>query len=218
MKKLALLDLEGTLIDYEFWEALAESHEKGEELKRLLEEGLTSNNWYETFLKRVEMIIGTPKEVIEGVAEKALKRLKPEAPTLISELKKQGFTTMIVSGGFEDFVKILAEVLGVEDYVAQKLVYHNNEVVGVLPVFKEKGEIVDKLRPWFDLILAIGDGFNDLNMLKKADIPIAVGKRSKELAEASEAFAYDDLGELLRDLISGKLKETLARLEAGEGS
>ncbi len=216
MKKLALLDLEGTLIDYEFWEALAENHEKGDELKRLLEEGLTSDNWFETFLKRVEMIIGTPKKVIEGVAEKAIKRLKPEAPTLISELKKQGFTTMIVSGGFEDFVKILAEVLSVEDYVAQKLIYHNGVVVGVLPVFEEKGEIVDKLRPWFDLILAIGDGFNDLNMLKKADISIAVGRRANDLAKVSEATAYNSLDELLRDLISGKLKETLACMESGE--
>ena len=210
MKKLALLDLEGTLIDYEFWEALAESHEKGDELKRLLEEGLSTSNWYETFLKRVQMIIGTPKEVIEGVAEKALKKLKPEAFSLISELKRQGFTTMIVSGGFEDFVKIIAEVLGVEDYVAQKLVYHNNEVVGVLPVFKEKGEIVEKLRPWFDLIFAIGDGFNDLKMLQKADVSAAVGKRAKDLAKASNSFAYKDLDELLRDLISGKLKEALS--------
>ena len=209
MKKLALMDLEGTLTNFEFWEELAKGHERSEELRELLERGLSSSDWYESFLERVRLILGTSREKIEEVARMALNKIKPEAVALVGELKKRGFVTMIVSGGFEEFVKPVADALGVDDYVAQKFIYHGNVVVGVLPVFKEKGEIIDKVRPWFDFIFALGDGFNDLNMLRKADVAAAVGKRAERLAHHANVWVYEDLDSLVKDLISGKLGEAL---------
>ena len=209
MRKLALMDLEGTLTDFEFWEEIAQGHEREKELKELLERGLSGGSWYDTFLERVKLLVGTPKERVEEVATKILDRIKPEAITLVNELKKRGFVTMIVSGGFEEFVEPVANALGVDDFVAQKFIYHNNEVVGVLPVFKEKGEVIEKVRPWFDFIFAIGDGFNDLNMLKRADVGVAVGKRAQELASEAGVLAYSDLRSLIKDLLEGKLGEAL---------
>ncbi len=213
MRKLALLDLEGTLIDFEFWEELAREHEKGEELRELLERGLSTEDWYASFLERVKLVIGTPKEKIREIARRAIAKIKPEAVSLITELKKKGFTTMIVSGGFEEFVKPIADALDVDDFVAQKFIYHRDAVVGVLPVFKEKGEIVEKVRPWFDLIFAVGDGFNDLKMLEKADVAAVVGKRAELIANRVKVRKYNDLGELVKDLISGPLGEALSRGE-----
>jgi phosphoserine phosphatase len=209
LRKLALMDLEGTLTDFEFWEEIAQGHEREKELKELLERGLSGGSWYDTFLERVKLLVGTPKERVEEVATKILDRIKPEAITLVNELKKRGFVTMIVSGGFEEFVEPVANALGVDDFVAQKFIYHNNEVVGVLPVFKEKGEVIEKVRPWFDFIFAIGDGFNDLNMLKRADVGVAVGKRAQELASEAGVLAYSDLRSLIKDLLEGKLGEAL---------
>ncbi|ABU81426.1 HAD family hydrolase [Ignicoccus hospitalis] len=202
MKKLALLDLEGTLIDFEFWEEMADV--KGDQsLKLLLEKGLRGPGWYESFLDRVRLILGTPKEVVESVAKRAIGKIRPEAVTLISELKKRQYVTMIVSGGFEEFVAPVAHALGVDDYVSQKLIYHNGVIVGVLPVFKEKGEVVDKLRPWFDFVLAVGDGYNDIKMLERADEAVVVGKRAKEISKKINAKTYNNLGEFVEDLIKG---------------
>jgi len=211
LSKLALMDLEGTLTDFEFWEELAKGHEREAELKELLERGLSGGSWYDTFLQRIKLALGTPKERVEEVAKRALSRIRPEAVTLVAELKRRGFVTMIVSGGFEEFVELVADALGVDSYVAQKFIYHEGRIVGVLPVFKEKGEVIDKVRPWFDFIFAIGDGFNDLNMLKKADVGVAVGRRAADLAGAAGVRAYPSLELLVKDLLAGRLDEALRR-------
>ncbi|UXD22830.1 hypothetical protein IPA_08685 [Ignicoccus pacificus DSM 13166] len=209
MRKLALLDLEGTLLDYEFWELLSERHPDGERLKELLEKGLTSHSWYETFIERVRSIIGTPKSLVTETASKAIERIRPEATAFVSELKRKGYTVIIVSGGFEDFVAPVSDVLGADGFIAQKLLFHNDEVVGVYNVFKDKGEVVDKLKPWFDFIFSIGDGYNDFNMLAKSDVAVVLGNKAKEIAEELKAFHFKTLEEALRSLSSGELAKAL---------
>ncbi len=212
MKKLALLDLEGTLLDYEFWETLAKRHPDGERLEELLHKGLTSHSWYETFIERVKLIVGSPKELVDEVAKEAMNQIRPEASAFVSELKRKGFTTLIVSGGFEDFVSPISNVLGADGYIAQKLVFHDNKVVGVYNVFKDKGEVVDKLKPWFDFIFAIGDGYNDFNMLAKANVAVIIGSKAKNMLENLKAFHFNDLREVLLSLTRGELGRALGTL------
>jgi len=209
VRAVALLDLEGTLIDYEFWEVLSSYHPEGGKLQRLLRDGLNSHGWYESFLERVKTIIGSSRELIEEVAEKAVDRIRPEASAFVSELKRRGFSTIIVSGGFEEFVAPISSVLGADGYIAQKLLYRSNKVIGVYTVFRDKGEVVDKIKPWFDLVFAMGDGYNDFNMIRKADIRVVVGSKRKELARELNAFHYNTLKEAFNALNSGNLKNTL---------
>ncbi|WP_236943458.1 HAD family hydrolase [Ignicoccus islandicus] len=200
----ALLDLEGTLLDYEFWEELSRRHEKGEVLRDLLERGLSGQPWFESFIERVKAIIGTPKSLIEEVSSLALSKIKPEARELVTVLKKLGFTTIVVSGGFEEFVSPISNELGVDDFVSQKFLYHEGKVVGVYTAFKDKGEVVDKIKPWFDVIISIGDGYNDAWMLRKSDLGIVIGKR-KDLSREVNALHYDSLRGLVEDIKKGGL-------------
>ncbi len=213
MKVAALLDLEGTLLEYEFWEELSKRHHKGEVLRYLLEMGLSGKPWYECFIERVKAIIGTSRDLIEEVAGLASTKIKPEAKSLVKALKEMEFTTVIVSGGFEEFVSPISRELGVDDYISQKLLYHQDKVVGVYAAFKDKGEVVDKMRPWFDVIVSIGDGYNDANMLKKSDLGIVVGKR-RELSKEVNALYYPTLRELTEELErGGELFERLVKLK-----
>ena len=211
MRIAALLDLEGTLLEYEFWEELSKRHEKGRLLRELLEMGLSGRPWYDSFIERVKAVIGTPKSLIEEVSAIASSKIKPGARELVSILKEMGFTTIVVSGGFEEFVSPASRALGVDDFVSQKFLYHGGKVVGVYAAFKDKGEVIEKVRPWFDMVLSIGDGYNDAVMLMKSDLGVVIGKR-RELSEKVNALHYDSLEDLVRDLREGgELRKRLER-------
>ncbi len=191
--RIALLDLEGTLADFEFWEELAV--ETGRyELIELLRRGLEEGAWLTLFYKRVELVKGTPRDLIVKVGNKINKRIKSEARELINILKEKGFDIMIVSGGFEEFVNRASKELGVENYICNRFIYDNQDkVTGAIAVIHNKGEVVDLVRKWYSFVLAIGDGMNDYEMLIKSDVGISLGfKRPNVVAldSLSSAIKY----------------------------
>jgi phosphoserine phosphatase len=128
---------------------------------------------------RVKLLNGLPESVLEEVRNEV--SLTPGARELISALKQLNHCVGIVSGGFIDVISPLANELKIDYVRANKLEVKDGKLTGGL-----EGPIIDragKAQSLFDFAkncgvdiadtVAVGDGANDIDMLKSAGLGIA---------------------------------------------
>ncbi|ADT83407.1 HAD family hydrolase [Thermococcus barophilus] len=193
MEKIAFIDVEGTLTDFEFWNEIANYVENGDEIRALLHLGLTGKiNWLQGFLMRIDLIRGLEISTVKKVSEKF--KLKNRTIKTISYLKQDGFKIILISGMFK-------EVIGKElskskaDIISNNLIVKNGIVVGANLNFIDKGSVVKRYRRQNVFVLAVGDGANDLPMFRWADIKICVGGNPVLRREAD--FCINDFTEII---------------------
>jgi phosphoserine phosphatase len=144
------------------------------------------------------LLKGLDASVLPKVAQRLT--LNEGAEHLITTLKKLGFKTAIISGGFSFFGEYLQNILGVDYVYANQLDIEDGMVTG-----RVKGDIIDGQRKadllrelanqeglMLEQVIAVGDGANDLPMLDIAGLGIAF--RAKPLVEASAKQAISSLG------------------------
>ncbi|MBO8173778.1 MAG: HAD-IB family phosphatase [Thermococcus sp.] len=210
MERIAFIDVEGTLTDFEFWDEIANYVKKGDEIRELLYKGLRGEiDWFEGFMKRVELIKGVDKRIILKASQKL--ELQPQARELVELLKSEGFYVVLVSGGFEEVVKKALAYTNANMLIANKLLFKNGKVWGVYLSFRSKYEILDRFLAERSFVLAIGDGSNDIPMFERANVSIAVGSNKKAIEYAD--FNAKNLDEVIR-IVSGVL-ENAVRIEKG---
>ncbi len=197
MRRVAFIDIEGTLTEFEFWKEIANYVERGEEIRSLFYKGLTGEiDWFESFRKRIELIKGVDKKTILKTSKKLM--LLPQARELVELLKNEGFFVVLVSGCFKEVLKKTLIYTNADTLVSNKLIFKNGKVYGAYIPVRNKGEIVDRFLTERGLVLAIGDGGNDIPMFKKANISIAVGNNKKAIKYADfNARNLDDAIKIL---------------------
>ena len=179
-KRLVAMDMDSTLIQNEVIDLLAEEAGCVEEVSRITERAMAGElDFTESLLKRVSLLEGLD----EGALERAWKRLElsPGAQTFLRTLRRLGYRTAVVSGGFTYFTEKLAEELGVDFTCANELEIKDGYLTG-----RVSGAVVDrqgKAKFLRDLAaresiplaqtVAVGDGANDLDMLEVAGLGIA---------------------------------------------
>jgi phosphoserine phosphatase len=144
------------------------------------------------------LLKGLPETVLAEVAVTLI--LTDGTEKLISTVKKLGYKTVILSGGFTYFGRMLQKKLGIDYVFANELEIENGVLTG-----RVTGEIVDGARKAFLLTsiaqnegisleqtIAVGDGANDLPMLSIAGLGIAF--RAKPLVKASAKQSLNMLG------------------------
>ena len=190
-RRLVVMDVDSTLIQDEVIELLAEHAGRAEEVAAVTERAMRGElDFAQSLHARVEALAGLPESVFEEV--RAAVRLSPGARTLVRTLKRLGFTVAAVSGGFLEIVEPLARELGIDHARANRL-----EVVDGLLTGRVLGEVVDragKARALRELArdeglplsrtVAIGDGANDLDMIRAAGLGIAFNAKPVVRAEA----------------------------------
>ena len=152
----------------------------------------------QSFTQRMALLKGLDTSVLQSVAERL--RLNEGAEHLISTLKKLGYKTAIVSGGFTFFGEYLQQRLGVDYVYANQLDIKDGLVTGQV-----SGDIIDGQRKAellreiaekeglkLQQVIAVGDGANDLPMLGIAGLGIAF--RAKPLVKASAEQSISNLG------------------------
>ena len=198
-RQLVVFDMDSTLIDAEVIDELAKEAGVGEQVAAITEAAMQGElDFKQSFAQRMALLKGLDVNVLQSVAERL--QLNEGAEHLLKTLKRLGFKTAIVSGGFTYFGHYLQRILGVDYVYANELDIEDGLVTG-----KVKGDIIDGQRK-ADLlceladreglvlqqVIAVGDGANDLPMLNIAGLGIAF--RAKPLVKASAKQSISNLG------------------------
>lgn len=180
VKGLCVMDVDGTLLLEEVIDLLGREAGREEEISLLTSQAMRGELDFETSLReRVALLKGLPDSVFDTVFNSI--HLSPNAQKFISILQKNGILVGLVSGGFIPIVARLAKSLGIAYFSANQLEVKEGlltgKLVGQIISPEVKKETLEKWREELKLpqerTVAIGDGANDLLMLKSAGLGIA---------------------------------------------
>ena len=184
--RVALLDVDSTLIQDEMIDLLAAEAGCEEVCRKLTEQAMRGEIDFETSLQeRVRLLAGLDEAALERVWDQVT--LTPGARTFLTTLQRLGFTTAIVSGGFTRFCNRLKNDFELDYAYANTLEMVDGKLTGKL-----EGPIVDRGRKAEILheiaaaegvspeqVVAVGDGANDIDMLTAAGLGIAFNAKPK---------------------------------------
>ncbi|MFC7326221.1 phosphoserine phosphatase SerB [Marinactinospora rubrisoli] len=200
-KHLVVMDVDSTLIQGEVIELLAEYAGCAEEVARVTAEAMRGElDFEESLRRRVALLKGLDAGALDAVRERL--ELTPGARTLVRTLKRLGYECAIVSGGFTQVTDALVERLGFDYSAANTLEIADGKLTGGLigPVI-DRGGKADALRRFaadagvpLSQTVAIGDGANDLDMLRAAGLGVAFNAKPvvREQADTSVSVPYLD--------------------------
>lgn len=196
VKGLCVMDVDGTLIAEEVIDLLGKEAGCEEEISQITSQAMRGELDFETSLRaRVALLEGLPISVFDTVFKSI--HLSKNAQEFISILQKKVILVGLVSGGFAPIVERLAKSLGITYYSANQLEvkdgFLTGRLVGEIVTGQEKQATLEKWRKELGLpkerTIAIGDGANDLLMLKTAGWSIAFC--AKEVVKSEIACHVD---------------------------
>lgn len=202
---LLVSDMDSTLISIECIDEIADFMNIKPQVAEITEAAMQGEIDFETSLrKRVSLLSGLDVSVLERVYEDRL-QLNPGAEVMVKTLKAQGVKLALVSGGFTFFTDRLKERLGLDFIQANILAEKNGKLTGEL-----EGDIcgaqakADFLQQCCEQMgirssqaVAVGDGANDLLMMRPAGLSIAYHAKPKVQAQADTAINYNGLDGIL---------------------
>ena len=180
VKGLCVMDVDGTLILEEVIDLLGREAGFEEEISQITSQAMLGELDFESSLrKRVSFLEGLPISIFDKVFNSI--HLSQNAQEFVSILQKNGIQVGLVSGGFTPMVARLAKSLGIAYFSANQLEIKDDhltgKLVGQIISPEVKKETLEKWREELklskDRMIAIGDGANDLLMLKSAGLGIA---------------------------------------------
>ena len=198
-RRLAVFDMDSTLIEAEVIDELAKVAGVGEKVSEITERAMRGElDFRASFKERLALLKGLPESELAAIG--ASLRLTEGAETLFVELKRLGYKTAILSGGFSYFAKQLQTKLGIDYVFANELQVENGVLTGVAiePIVdaQRKADLLRQLAEQegvsLEQTIAVGDGANDLPMLAIAGLGVAF--RAKPLVKQSAKQAISTLG------------------------
>ncbi len=198
-RRLVVFDMDSTLIEAEVIDELAAHAGVGEQVAQITEAAMRGEiDFNESFRRRVALLKGLDESALATVAESL--RLTEGAQSLMASLKRLGYKTAILSGGFEYFAAGLKQKLGFDYVYANQLEIASGvvtgNVVGEIVNGERKAALLKELARRENIaleqVIAVGDGANDLPMLSIAGLGIAF--RAKPVVKASARQAISTLG------------------------
>jgi phosphoserine phosphatase len=204
-KRLFVADMDSTMIEQECVDELAAFAGLKEHVARITERAMRGELEFPPALReRVALLKDLPATVVDDVLQKHI-RLMPGGRTLVMTMKKHGAYTCLVSGGFTLFTGKIAAKIGFDEHRGNRLVVEGGKLSGKVeePILGSEAklaalkELATKLKIELADTLAVGDGANDLPMLRAAGLGVAYRAKPAVAAEAAARIEHGDLTALL---------------------
>jgi len=203
-KRLVVMDVDSTLIQGEVIELLAAEAGCLAEVAEVTERAMQGELDFEASLHaRVALLTGLEAAALDRVARSV--RLTPGARTFVRTLRRLGYRTAIVSGGFTHITDRLKDELGLDHAFANQLEIVDGRLTG-----RVVGPVVDRARKAellrevariegvpLEQTVAVGDGANDLDMLGAAGLGIAFNAKPVVRDAADTAVSVPFLDAIL---------------------
>jgi len=204
---LVVLDADSTLLEDEVIELLADHAGTRPQVEAVTERAMRGEiDFAESLRERVATLAGLPTDVF-GRAQRAV-RVTRGAEELVRGVHAAGGTVGVVSGGFHEVLDPFAERLGLDHCRANRLEVADGVLTG-----RVLGDVVDAhakaaaLHEWAAAdgvapgrTVAVGDGANDLEMMRVAALSVAFDAKPRVRAEADLAVVDRDLSPVLAAL------------------
>ena len=203
-KRLVVMDMDSTLIQIEVIDELARAYGVFDAVSAITRRAMLGEMDYDESLRqRVALLAGLDAKVLYGIADNL--PLTEGAETLLRVLKRLGYRTAVISGGFSVAAEALQKRLGIDFAWSNTLEIEDGKLTGRVtgPIVnaQRKAEITEMvaLREGvpLDQVIAIGDGANDLLMLQKAGHGIAFHAKPKLREAAHTAISAGGLDTIL---------------------
>ena len=196
-KSLLIADMDMTMIGQECIDELADEAGVGEEVASITARAMNGEiEFTEAVAERVGLMKGLSVRAIEHVLETRI-TLASGARTLVQTMKAHGARTALVSGGFVQFAAHVSELLGFDDVHANALLVESGRLTGDVrrPVLGQdaKVEVLTRLSPDASRAIAIGDGANDLGMITRAGMGVAMHAKPVVASTAPLRIDHSDL-------------------------
>lgn len=204
-KRVLLADMDSTMIEQECIDELADMAGVGPRVADITARAMNGElNFHEALVERVGLLAGLKESVIQDVLEKRI-TLAPGGRELVGTMRANGAYTALVSGGFTAFTAAVAEWLGFDEHRANTLLTDEGVLTGhvALPVLgrEAKIEALDEIVADRGLqasdVIAVGDGANDLGMLARAGMGVALHAKPSVAEQARIRINHGDLTALL---------------------
>ena len=218
-KKLLVADMESTIIEQECLDELAEHVGLRARISEITERAMRGEIAFEGALaERVALLKGLDAGVLDRLYTERV-TLMPGAPELVATMRRHGAYCALVSGGFTFFTERIAARLGFDSHQANTLDIVDGRLAGTVasPVLGREAKLAalerlrDELRLQPQETMAVGDGANDLAMIKAAGLGVAFRAKPIVASESKAAVRHGDLTALLylqgyrrREFVSGR--------------
>jgi phosphoserine phosphatase len=204
-KRALLADMDSTMIGQECIDELADMAGVGDRVKEITARAMNGELDFEGALReRVGLLKGLDSAIIETVLRERI-TFTPGGRELIATMKAEGGRTVLVSGGFTAFTGHVASSLGFDENRANTLLVEDGALTGRVaePILGRDAKIAALKETAAVMgvtpaeIMAVGDGANDLGMLKLAGAGVALHAKPIVAAEVDRRINFGDLTALL---------------------
>ncbi len=205
VKRLLIADMDSTIINVECLDELADFAGCKPEIAAITERAMAGELEFEPALReRVAKLRGLPLAALQRCYDERV-RLNPGAETLVRTMAHQGARCVLVSGGFDFFTARVAAATGFHAHRANTLADDGAALAGTVrqPILGRAAKL-EALRSEATAlalnpqdVLAIGDGANDLDIIKAAGLGLAYRAKPIVAAEAHARIDHTSLATAL---------------------
>jgi phosphoserine phosphatase len=204
-KRLLIADMDSTMIEQECIDELADAVGIKAEVAAITARAMNGElDFAQALRTRVELLKGLPRARMEEVRRERIS-FAPGGRALVQTMKAYGAYTSLVSGGFTFFADFIGKRIGFDEAMANILDFDGDVLAGTVsdPILGRGAKLsrLQTLAAFHDIplaaTLAVGDGANDLDMIKAAGLGVALHAKPVVAAQAQVRIDHGDLTALL---------------------
>ncbi len=204
-KSLLLADMDSTMIQQECIDELADEVGLKDQVSDITARAMRGEIEFDPALKeRVALLKGLDLSVVDKLFAERI-TYTPGGKTLIQTMKDNGAYCALVSGGFTHFTSRVRDELGFDEDRANTLIAEDGSLTGEvgMPILGQDAkrsrlhDLSKKLGLSMEQTMAVGDGANDLAMIKDAGAGVALHAKPAVAAQAEFVIEHGDLTALL---------------------